>query len=168
MSSGLGIGLGALGFGTSIYGAIKGAQANEDIENLINKQSAENEAYFSSRINRDYLDTNAAKGIVEHLRKRYQDQVRTIDSKGETTGATAESTIAAKSKANEDYNQGINRVAQKATDYQFANERDYRYSLSDEYNKRIGLESNKANNALNLAGAGANLMGTAAKVEGLE
>jgi hypothetical protein len=155
------LGLAAVGLGSKIYAGIKGAQANQEAEDQLDQQFEENEAFFNNNANRDFLETNAAKGVSEMLRKRMQDQVKTIDSKAEATGATDESKIAAKSDANEQYNEGINRIGQNATAYQLSSERDYRANLSNLYHQRMALNRSKAQNAANVSEAGGQLLSTA-------
>lgn len=164
----LSLGLGALGLASKVYGGIKGAQANKEAQQQLDQQFEENEAFFNNTVNKDFLETNAAKGIVEQLRKRYQDQAKTIESKSAATGATPEAEIAAKSEANEQYNDTINSVAQQGTAYQRQGERDYRYRLSDLYRQRLALNRDKAQNAQNVADAGGELLGTAASIGGLK
>lgn len=160
------IGLGAVGLASKIYGGIKGAQANREAEEMLNKQTAENEAFYNMNAKRDFLETNAAKGIVEQLRKQYQDKARTIDSKTEATGGTAEENIAAKSKINEQQNDAMNSLAQQGTAFKQNAERDYRWRLSDLYKQRMSLNRQKAQNAANVGEAGTQLIGTAADVGG--
>lgn len=162
------IGLGAVGLASSLFGAAKGAKANKEAAGLIDKQEAENEAFYNNNVNRDFLETNAAKGVVEQIRKRYQDKVKQIDTTQAATGGTAEAAIAEKTALNESEGDAINSIAQKATGYQLANEGQYRQGLSDLYRQRMSLNRAKAENASNLSGVGANLLGTAASVAGLD
>lgn len=153
-----------VGLASSIYGGIKSAKANKEAERQLDAYEAKQDAFYDKRLNQDFMESNAAKGLVEQMRKRYQDQAKTIESKGEATGATAEATIAAKSKANEQYNDSMNNLAQKSTYYQLNNEQNYQNSLADMYSKRMALNRNKAQNASNLAGVGAQLISTGADV----
>lgn len=163
----LSIGLGAIGLASKVFGAKKSADANEEAENQLNKQFQENETYFNNNVNRDYLDTNHAKGVVEQLRKNYKDKASTIDSNTAVTGGTAEGNIAAKTALNEKENEAINNVAQQGTYFKQQSERDYRYRLSDLYKQRMALNREKAASAGNLSDIGGELLGTAASVAGL-
>lgn len=164
----LSLGLGALGLASKLYGGIKSAQANKQAQGQLNQQFEENQAFYNNRVNRDFMETNNAKGVVEQLRKRYQDQSKMIDNKSEVTGGTAEANIAAKTATNEQLNDGLNQVAQQATGYQLAAEGQFKNTQSDLYRQRMELNQQKAQNATNLMGAGGELMGTAAKVYELD
>ncbi|WP_321995358.1 hypothetical protein [Draconibacterium orientale] len=164
----IGLTTAGIGLASSIYGGIKSAKANKEAEKQLDAYEAKQEAFYDKRLNQDFMESNAAKGLVEQMRKRYQNQAKTIESKGEATGATAEATIAAKSEANEQYNNSMNNLAQKSTYYQLNNEQGYQNSLADMYSKRMALNRNKAQNAANLAGTGAQLIGTGADVLAME
>lgn len=157
-----------LGLASSIYGGIKSAQANKELENQINQQESQAEAFFNNRVNRDFMETNAAKGVVEQLRKRYLDQAKQIDSQTAATGGTAEANIAAKGQMNENYNDAMSNVAQQATGYQENAENQYQNQISDIAKQRMMLEEKKSENASNLMQGGASLLGTAADLGALE
>jgi hypothetical protein len=157
-----------LGLASSIYGGIKSAQANKEFESQIDKQESEAEAFFNNRVNRDFMETNAAKSVVEQLRKRYLDQAKQIDSQTAATGGTAEANIAAKGKLNEGFNNVMSNVAQNATGYQENAENSYQNQISDIAKQRMLLAEKKNENATNLMGAGASLLGTAADLGAME
>ena len=163
----VGIGLGAVGLASSIYGGIKSAQANKEAQQNIDKQENRAEAFYNNRVNRDYMDTNAAKGIVEQLRKRYEKQTKTIDSNTEAMGGTAEANIAAKTAANEQVNNAMNNVAQQATSYQEHGEDQYQNQMSDLARQRMALTMMKGEQATNLMKSGASLMGNGADIAAL-
>ncbi len=156
-----------LGLASSIYGGIKSAQANKEMQNNINNQQAQADSFYNNRVNRDFMETNAAKGIVEELRKRYQEQAKTIDSNSAATGGTAEGNIAAKTELNDSYNSAMRGVAGEATNYQDRGEMIHQSQLSDLAQQRMQLSGMKGQNASNLMGVGENLLGTAADVAAL-
>ena len=164
----LSIGLAGFGLASQIYGGIKSAQANKEAEANINQQEKEEEAFYNNRVNRDFMETNAAKGVVEQLRKRYDEQAKTIDSNAAATGGTAESTIAAKTKLNDKYNDVMSNVAEKATNVQERADYIHENNVSDLAKQRMELTKNKGEQATNLMGTGANLLGTAADVGALD
>jgi len=158
--------LGVASLAGNIFGAVKGAQANKANQNLLNKEREENEAFYNNRVNQDFLETNAAKGIFEKLRKNLKDANKQAENTKEVTGGTAESEIASKSANQENYNDAVNNLAQNATSYQTRQEGIYRGEKSRLNNEERRLNENKAQNAANLAGNAGNLMGTAASMEG--
>ena len=160
------IGLGVASLGGQLFGAIKGGQANSANEALLNQRKEENDAFFKSRINRDFLQTNAAKGILEKIRKQYENTGKTIDSKAEVTGATPEQVIAEKSANNENLNDAVSSIAQGATSYQENAENGLMNSKNALLGVEMGINSAKAQNASNLASNAGNLLGTAAMLNG--
>lgn len=157
-----------LGLASSIYGGIKSAQDNKEFENQINQQESQAEAFFNNRVNRDFMETNAAKSVVEQLRKQYLDQAKKIDSQTAATGGTAEANIAAKGNLNENYNNVMSDVAGQATGYQENAENQYQGQISDIAKQRMMLAEKKNENAMNLVAGGASLLGTAADLGALE
>jgi hypothetical protein len=155
---------GAIGLASSIYGGIKSAQANKEAEKNINQQEASAEAFFNNQVNQDFMQTNAAKGVVEELRKRYQEQAKQIDSKTAATGGTAEANIAAKTESNDQYNDVMNNVAQGATSYQQHGQDVYQNQLSDIARQRMALTQQEGQSAGNLMAGGAETLGSAADV----
>lgn len=162
------IGAMAVGLGSQIFSAIRGGKANTANQNLINRQFAQNESFYNNRANRDFLETNVAKGMFEKLRKNIDDNNKTIDSKAAITGATPEAVIAAKSKNQENYNEAVNSLADKATAYQTGQEAIYRGENSNLVNAQMGLNSQKANNAANVASNAGGLVEGAATLTGFE
>lgn len=157
-----------LGLASSIYGGIKSAQANKEFENQINQQQSQADTFFNNRVNRDFMETNAAKSVVEQLRKRYLDQAKEIDSQTAVTGGTAEANIAAKGQVNENYNDVMSNVASQATGYQENAENNYQNQISDIAQQRMMLAEKKNQNTTNLMAAGASLLGTAADLGALD
>ncbi len=158
------LGLAGFGLAQSIYGGIQSANANKEMAQNIDNQQTQADAFYNNRVNRDFLDTNAAKGIVEELRKRYQEQAKTIDSNTAATGGTAEGNIAAKTELNDSYNSAMRGVAGEATNYQDRGEMIHQSQLSDLAQQRMQLSGMKGQNASNLMQTGENLLGTAADV----
>ncbi len=158
------LGLAGFGLAKSIFGGTQTANANEEMAQNIENQQTQADAFYNNRVNRDFLDTNAAKGIVEELRKRYQEQAKTIDSNTAATGGTAEGNIAAKTELNDSYNSAMRGVAGEATNYQDRGEMIHQSQLSDLAQQRMQLSGMKGQNASNLMQTGENLLGTAADV----
>lgn len=157
-------GTAAVGLASNVYGSIKSSKANKEADRQLDELERKNTAFYDKRLNQDYMESNAAKGLVEQMKKRYRDQAKEIDSSAAVNGSTAEATIAAKSAANDQFNEGLNQIGQQATYYQMNTENNYQQSLSDLYSKRLALNRNKANNASNLMAGGAQLIGTGADI----
>ena len=160
------IGLGVASLGGQLFGAMKGGQANNANDALLAQRKEENDAFFKSRINRDFLQTNAAKGVLEKIRQQYQNQDKTIESKAAVNGSTPEQVIAEKSANNQDLNNATNSLAQGATNYQENAENQYQQSQNAMLGAEMNINNQKAANAGNLASNAGNLLGTAAMLQG--
>lgn len=156
------IGLGIAGLAGQIFGATKGGQANRANQRLLNAEKIDNEKFYNLNSKQNFLDTNAAKGIFERLRKNVYNANKTVDSNAAATGATAEASIAAKSKNQENYNDAVNQLASKATDYQQNQEAIYRGEKARITGEQMDINNQKAQNAANLASNAGNLLSAAA------
>lgn len=156
------IGLGVAGIAGQIFGASKSAKANREMAHMLAAEDAENEAFFNNSVNRTFLDTNAAKGVLERVRKQYEDANQVADNKGVVTGATPEAVIAQKTANNEALNDVVSQIAENATAYQDTKEQQYRTEKNNIFNQEMGLQQQKAQNAANLMTNAGNLLTSSA------
>jgi len=161
-------GLGAASLAGQIFAGIQGGKANQANQNLLNKQLEENEAFYNLNVNRDFLETNAAKGMFEQLRKQIQEANKNITSTAAVTGATPEAEIAEKTKVQEKYNEAVSGLAQGATRYQQGQEAIYRGEKGRLTEQQMFLNQQKAEQAANLAGNAGNVMESATTLTGFE
>jgi len=156
------IGLGVTGLAGQIFGAAKSGAANREMARMLREKDTANEAFYNNSVNRTFLDTNAAKGALERVRKQYQDANQIADNKGVVTGATPEAVIAAKTANNEALNNVVSNIAEQGTAYQDAKEQQYRAMDNAIADQQMQLQMNKGQNAANLASNAGNLTATAA------
>lgn len=161
-------GLAIAGLGGQVFSHLLGARQNRNTQNLLNKQREENEAFYNRNVNQDFLNTNAVKGMFEQLRKNVLDANRVTESKAVVTGATPEAEIAAKSRTQENYNDAVNQLAQQGTAYQQNQEAIYRGEKARLTDQQIGLNTQRANSASNVAGNASDVMTAAATLPGFE
>lgn len=152
------IGLGVAGLAGQIFGASASGKANKEMARMLRERDAENEAFYNNAVNRTFLDTNAAKGVLERVRKQYEDANQIADNRGVVTGATPEAVIAAKTANNEALNDVVSGIAEQATGYQEAKEQQYQAQKNAITDQQMQLQANKAQNAANLAGNAGNLL----------
>nr|WP_320022107.1 hypothetical protein [uncultured Draconibacterium sp.] len=160
------IGLTAASVAGKVFGAIKSGKANKANFRLLNEAKEDNEAFRNNTVNRDFMDTNAAKGVFTRLKKSLKDANKTVDSQAAVNGSTAEAEIAAKSKNQENFNNTTAKIAEGATAYQQQNEQEYRRGKERLLNAEMGLNQQKAQNAANLASNAASLAGAVANIPG--
>lgn len=160
------VGLGVASLVGNIFGNIQSGKANNANATLLQNQMDKNEAFYNNNVNRDFLETNAAKGLFERLRKQLRDNNKVIDSTAAVTGATDEAAIAEKSRNNENYNEAVNNLASQATGYQAQQEANYLNRDANLVNAKMNLNSEKAQNAANLANNASGLASAASNLPG--
>ena len=161
-------GLGIASLAGQVIGNIAGGRYNRNTQNLLDKQQEDNESFYNRNVNRDFLRTNAMKGMFETLRKNVKDANKVTESKAEVTGATPEAEIAAKSRTQENYNDTVRDMAGQATNYQQNQEAIYRGEKARLTDQQIGLNTQRANSASNVAGNASDVMTAAATLPGFE
>jgi hypothetical protein len=161
-------GLGVASLAGQVFGGLYGGAQNKAAQDLLKKQLEENEAFYNLNVKRDFLDTNVAKGMFERLRKDLEEATKTVESKGEATGATAEEKIAEKSDLQESYNENVSRLAEGATQYQQGQEAMYRGEKSRLTQQQIELAKQRAEQGANVASNAAGVMSAAGTLEGFE
>ena len=160
------IGLGAVSLGSKLFSSFMGGKANRKNQRLLNEAIRDNEARYNNNAKRSYMDTNAAKGIVEQLRKQYKKQSDIAENTASVTGGSDEARIAAKGQINEGLNDAMNQVAQQATAYQQGQEDRYVNEKNSLFDKQMQINTAKAENASNLASMADGLMSTAMSLPG--
>ena len=156
------LGLGGIGLASQLFGGIKSAQANKAAQKALNEQIEENQAIYNNNVNRSYLDTTAAKGALERIRKQYEKANDIADNRGVVTGASPEAVIAETSANNEALNDVTSQIAEQGTAYQDSQTNQYRQTSNQLAGAKIGMEQQKGQNAANLISNAGNLLGTAA------
>lgn len=152
--------------GASIYGGIKSGQANKRADKALAEQTRENETRYNLQANRNYLDTNAASGIVTRLKDTYKKNNEIAENKAAVTGASAESTIAARKANDEALNRGLSRIAENSTRYQENAENNYQNRNTYLTSMYMANQKNKAANAANLTSNAGNALESAANLAG--
>ena len=151
----------------SFWGGVLGGNANKKAEKLLNKQIEENESVYNNNVNRDYLDTNAAKGLLTRIKKQYEEANRTAENRGVVTGASAEETLAEKSQNNEALNNAVSQIADNATQYQENQTNQYMQNKNQLTNEKVQLQQQKAQNAANLVSTAGNALSSVSPLAGL-
>ena len=142
----LGIG-GAVSLAGMAYSAIKGGQAMKRNTALLDKQEAENEAWYNN--NRNYFDSTQGKSALEQVRSAYEDRRKTDANTATITGATPEAEIAMKEAQNKGYSDAIRQIATQGAEYTARNEGIYRNQMNNIYNQRINQNNQMAQSAAN-------------------
>jgi hypothetical protein len=113
------IGLGVLGGVNPILGgvlaAMKNAAAQKKKETQINDYAANANAKYNKLVNQDYLDSNTGRSMMTRITGQLKNANNLADKQAATTGATNESTLAAKTPNQGQYNDVVSNIAGMAT-----------------------------------------------------
>lgn len=160
--SGLAGALGPIGMGVSIagqiFGAVKGANEAKKNQQLLNKKQEENQADFNLNANRSFLETNAAKDAVKVQKESLEDNQKAVAGRSAITGASDEAIVAANSKVQENYNDGISGIAAAGTQHQANEKRMYLARKDGLDNQQSQINAQKQESASNLMGNASDLL----------
>lgn len=151
-----------------IFGAVKGAQQNNNTQQLLNKQVEENEADYNNTAHKSFLDTNQAKDHVKQMDETLRDQTKAAAGRAVITGASDEAVVAANSGAQKNYNDASSNLAAQATNFQENQKRMY-LGRKDRLNAvQMGINQQRAENSSNLVGNAGDLFSTITFNQGLK
>lgn len=113
------------------YGLYKSSQSNDsydkDWRRILGTQRRDLTQAFEDEHNRDFLDTDVASAALNRITSNYEKQLKR--GEGQMAGATEEGKIAARSKANEGYNEALSNLTGMGTQY--------RSNLRQQYQDRM-------------------------------
>lgn len=150
-----------------IFGYVKGAKANKDQQNQLNKNVEANEADYNNSANKSFLDTNVARNQVKKLDANLVDQQKNVAGRSVITGASDEANLAANNNVQQNYNDAISNVAANATDYQMDQKRMYQYQKNRLDARQDQINQQKAESAGNLIGNASDLFKTVSYKSGM-
>jgi hypothetical protein len=101
---GLGTGLSVAG---QIFGQIQANKAQKKADSYLNQRRNENAAKLSISQNQNYLDTDAARGALEQVRKNMQEISKSTANSAVQGGSTPEAVIATQGKLQDKYQNAV-------------------------------------------------------------
>jgi len=144
----------------SAYGSIKSAQANKQRDADLARRNNELENWYDKEYNTNFLDTSAAKGTLEILRRNNQEAMKKVSQNNAIRGASDEAAVATADNLQKSYANNVAQIASHGTQYKDSIRRDYMAQKMNLDNiNAAGLAeksanwSNFSNNAMN-AGIG--------------
>lgn len=149
----------AISAASSGYSAYKKNKASNDLRNsqrdVLNRSKSLAD-YYQSEANKDFFDTDAARGAVDRLTKQYKDSVKKSADKVSKSGATQESKVATKASYLDKYNQALSNIAGYGANYKNNMNKSYEgvlkglYSGNDTvYGRDVQSYGNLQNNSFN-------------------
>lgn len=161
----VGMGLSLAG---QVFGAARNARLNKQNENIVNTQLAKNEAEFNNSANRDFLDTNVAKNAVTQAQNDLKDERKAVEGRAAITGASDEAVIAGNSAVRKNYADRLGQLASYGTQYRDNKERMFKATEMGLLDKKMQLNQQRAEGAMNLASNAGDLMNTVAMGSGFD
>ncbi|MDR0713712.1 MAG: hypothetical protein LBF89_05580 [Bacteroidales bacterium] len=95
-----GAGQGTVGILTGLYGAYKAKKEKKKIEDLLNQQKADNQAWYNANALGDYTQRADAQNLLRNLRENLDRQNKITANTAVVTGATPEQQAVQKEQAN--------------------------------------------------------------------
>lgn len=161
------IGIGAAGLFGQVFGGIKSGQAAREAEGIIQGQVDDLTAWYDTEKNRDFLQSNLGRSVINRVLENIEDQSRGAESAAAITGASDASKIAAKAKGQEQFSDVVKDLASYGTARQDRIEDRYRSNLTNLLGQQTNLALGRAQNAANLLSSAGQLYGPAGELFGL-
>lgn len=140
-------GVSALG---SLFGSLKSAQANRDMDSQLANQKSELQTWYDTQYNQNYLDTDEAKSTIQILRNQMAEQMKKVDQNNAIKGASDEARVATADKLNQRVGQNMTQLAGYGTRYKDAARREYQFMKQNLDNMELRNLQNKSQNWSNL------------------
>jgi hypothetical protein len=91
---------GALGLGSSIFGAYKAAQERKKMEQYLGQQDSENKSWYNQNALSDYTQRADSQNLIRQLRENLDRNNRIANNVAVVTGATPEQQAVQKEQSN--------------------------------------------------------------------
>lgn len=153
----------AAGLGSSILSAIQSKKNNDNAQRILDDRKAENEAWYKSRMGRDYTMRSDAQAVFNKQKELLQQQYNNARAANIVAGGTDESLAMQTQAANNSLAQTMSGIAADAASYRDQVESQYEakndalaqqqaniYSKQAEANAAAGAQA--VNSSLNLIG----------------
>ena len=141
----------------SAYGMYGSSQANKEADSMLSGRMNDIQSRFDKEYNTPYLDTDQGMSIMKLLNKNFDKQSKKVDNASAVTGASHEAKIAARGKAQDNFDTSLTRLAGYGTMYKDMKERNYNRSMDQLFGHKLAVQEGKSENFTNLASNAANL-----------
>lgn len=141
-----------LAVAASLYGSLKSAQANQNIDADLQRRSSDLDSWYNREYNQNYLDTDEAKSTLKVLRNQVKEQMKKVDQGNAVRGASDEARVATADKLNQRYSDAVTRLAGHGTQYRDNIRREYQGLKMNLDNMNLQNLQNKSQNWSNYMG----------------
>lgn len=136
----------ALGLGSSIFGGIQAARAAKKQKKILNRQEAENAAWYNRRYNEDGTQRADAQRMFAKARAAMREGMQSARGRQIVAGGTDTAVEAARRNNSDTLAETASRIAANADARKDAVERQYRQTQQGIDTSRANLEAQRATN----------------------
>jgi hypothetical protein len=130
----------------------KSAGFQKEAEGVIDTQIRDLGDWYNREKGTSFMNTESVQSALETLRKQLAETFKTQGNQGAAMGATNETVLAGRTKAQQGYSDSINKLAGYQTDRKDQLSRDYQYRLGQWLTNRMQMKQGQANQTSQLAG----------------
>lgn len=116
----------AINAGSSIYGAIKSAQTNKEVEELIGQQRYENSYWYDQKKTEDFMKRTEVQNVLRKQRELLNEQYANAKAANLVSGGTDESLALQQQAANQAMGDTMAAIASQATSHREGIEQQFR------------------------------------------
>ena len=148
------------------YGTYKSAQENKSTDAMLSDRMNDIQSRFDRDINTNILDTEQGKSFLKLLNKNYEARTKALDSRGAITGASTESKVAAKGRAQDAYDTALTNFAGMDTQRKDSLRKERNWQENSIWNQQFMNQLSKGQNWMNLMNNFANVGTSGTLVDG--
>lgn len=145
------LGLAGAGLAANLIGQISSANKQKQASRLLNSQIADLTGWKNLEANRNYLDSNAGRNVINKASEKFRQQAQTAKSAEAITGASDEAALAQSAAAGENLGSVISDVAAQGAVREDQIQNQYRTNMANLIQQKIGLLQGQSQSGSNLA-----------------
>lgn len=152
----------AVGLVGSLFGGNKAAKQRKKMERYLNKQDADNKAWYNANALSDYTQRSDSQNLMKQLRDTLTRQNKAATNTAVITGATPEQQAAIKEQSNKVISDTFSNIGAMGQQYKDRVSDQYLARKQDIADQRMGVMQGNAQAGENLQSNGLKLFGNSA------
>lgn len=153
---------GVVGLAGSLFGGGKAAQQRKKMERYLNKQDADNKAWYNTNALSDYTQRSDSQNLMKQLRDTLTRQNKAAANTAVITGATPEQQAAIKDQSNKAISDTFSNIGAMGQQYKDRVTDQYLARKQDIAGQRMGVMQGNAQAGETLQSNGLNLLSNSA------
>lgn len=143
---------GGLSVVSSAFGSSAGAKEAKKNEKILKGLQDENQSNYISEYYRGSLDNPGSRAYLKRLDENIRDKTKATENTAVATGATQENVLAQKQANNEVYSNAVGGLVQNEDERKQRVKQNYFSNKTSLAGSQMGINSQKAQNWMNIAG----------------